>query len=244
MTCPAPCALGRASSGAHRLATGSTVAEVDAGSATASDDLRALVEDVVGRRPAARARLLEMAAASRAGRDGRLDTALDDLAARAAAGDEAAVEAVLEVVHRLGLARPAITSIILDHALVDDVAQSALVAVERRIGSYEGRSKFRTWLHTVARNEALMAVRRRQAEPVDEVPEAPGGTRFSSVVASRQTVKAVIDGLPEPYRETISLQLYEDLDYDAIAARLDVPVGTVRSRLAKARDLLRTALES
>jgi len=209
----------------------------------AGDDLGAVVEDVVAGRPGALARMLELAAASRAGRDGRLDTVLDDLATRAAAGNEAAVEAVLELVHRLGLARPAITGITFDQALVDDAAQAALVTVERRIGSYEGRSKFRSWLHVVARNEALMAVRRRHAEPMDEVPETPGGTRFSSVVATRQTVKAVIEALPEPYRETISLQLYEDLDYDAIAARLDIPVGTVRSRLAKARDLLRTALE-
>ena len=187
--------------------------------------------------------MLELAAASQAGRDGRLDTVLDDLATRAAAGNEPAVEALLELVHRLALARPAITGITFDQALVDDAAQAALVTVEHRIGSYEGRSKFRSWLHVVARNEALMAVRRRHAEPMDEVPEAPGGTRFSSVVATRQTVKAVIEALPEPYRETISLQLYEDLDYDAIATRLDIPVGTVRSRLAKARDLLRAALE-
>lgn len=219
---------------------------MDAGAGTddvPADDIPAVVADVVAGRPGARARMLEVAAASRAGRDGRLDTILDDLARRAAAGDDAATEAVLELVHRLGLARPAITAVIMDSSLVDDAAQSALVTVERRIGSYEGRSKFRTWLHAVARNEALMAIRRRHAEPVDDVPEPAGGARFSSVVASRQTVKAVIDGLPEPYRETLSLQLYDDLDYDAIAARLEVPVGTVRSRLAKARELMRTALE-
>jgi RNA polymerase sigma-70 factor, ECF subfamily len=215
---------------------------VDAGPAT--DDLGPVVADVVAGRPAARARLLELAAASRAAKDGRLDTALDDLATRAAAGHDGATEAVLELVHRLGLARPAITSIVLDRDLVDDAAQATLVTVERRIGSYEGRSKFRTWLHAVARNEALMAVRRRHAEPVDEVPEPGGGTRFSSVVAGRQTVKAVVEGLPEPYRQTLVLQLYEDLDYDAIAERLDIPVGTVRSRLAKARDLMRAALQS
>jgi RNA polymerase sigma-70 factor (ECF subfamily) len=149
---------------------------------------------------------------------------------------------LLELVHRLGLARGAITSIIFDTALVDDVAQMALIAVEQRIGSYEGRAKFRTWLHTVARNEALMMLRRRQAEPVEHLPES--SARFSSVVVGRLAIEDVVNGLPEPYRETLRLQVFANLDYDAIAQRLDVPVGTVRSRLAKARELLRNALTS
>lgn len=183
-----------------------------------------------------------MAAVARTTRARSLDVVLDDLARRAAGGDESALELVLELVHRLGLARPAITSIVFDAALVDDVAQAALVTTERRIDSYEGRSKFRTWLYTVARNEALMALRRRQAEPVEEPPGA--SARFSSVVAGRLTIEALVDSLGEPYRETLRLQLYDNLDYDAMADRLGVPVGTVRSRLAKARDLLRVALSA
>lgn len=200
-----------------------------------------LVSDAVEGRGSARAQVLEVAALSRARRDGNLDVLLDDLAAKAAAGDDAALELVLELVHRLGLARPAVTSLIFDSSVVDEVAQATLVTVERRIGSYEGRAKFRTWLHAVARNEALMSLRRRHAEPVEDLPDA--GTRFSSVVARRQTIRALVDALPDPYRETLVLQLYEDLDYEAISARLDVPVGTVRSRLAKARELLRSALD-
>jgi RNA polymerase sigma-70 factor (ECF subfamily) len=58
----------------------------------------------------------------------------------------------------------------------------------------------------------------------------------------RLAIENVVNALAEPYRETLRLQLFDNLDYDAIAARLDVPVGTVRSRLAKARELLRDAL--
>lgn len=204
--------------------------------------LAQLVTEATSGSGSARAQLLEAAAISRASRSAELDLLLDDLAVRAGQGNDIALELCLELVHRLRLARPAITALIMDNALVDDVAQAALMTVERRIGSYERRAKFRTWLYAVARNEALMALRRRHAEPVDEeaMPDAP--TRFSSMVASRQTIKAIIDALPHPYRETLTLQVYEDLDYDAIAARLDVPVGTIRSRLAKARELLRSAL--
>jgi RNA polymerase sigma-70 factor (ECF subfamily) len=199
---------------------------------------------------AARAELIETATRARASRSPALDGILDELARRAGARDDgarddgagrdAALELLLELVHRLGLARPAIAAVILDHALVDDVAQTTLMTVERTVSSYEGRARFRTWLHTVARNEALMAIRRRQADPMEDLPAATA--RFSSVLATRLSIEALVDGLPEPYRETLRLQLFGDLDYDAIAERLAVPVGTVRSRLSKARELLRNAL--
>jgi RNA polymerase sigma-70 factor (ECF subfamily) len=51
-------------------------------------------------------------------------------------------------------------------------------------------------------------------------------------------MEALVDSLDEPYRETMRLQVFENLDYETIAARLGIPIGTVRSRLAKARDLL------
>ena len=199
-----------------------------------------LVVDALAGGTGARAQLLEQAAVARATKSADLDLILDDLATRAAAGSDLATELVLELVHRLGLARAVIASIIFDTGLVDDVAQMTLITIERRIGSYEGRAKFRTWMHTVARNEALMALRQRRAEPVEEVPIS--SARFSSVVVGRLAIEDVVNGLPEPYRETLRLQLFDNLDYDAIAARLDVPVGTVRSRLAKARELLRDAL--
>ncbi|MEX2587404.1 MAG: sigma-70 family RNA polymerase sigma factor [Actinomycetota bacterium] len=189
---------------------------------------------------AGRAYLFQQAAIARAERDELLDQVLDEMAGRAAAGDDTALEALLELVHRLGLHRPAITALILDAAAVDDVAQLTLVAVERHIRSFQGRSKFRTWLHSVARNEALMTLRRRSDEPVEVLPEALG--RFSSVVVGRIRIEAAVDSLPEPYASTLRLQLFDSLDYEAIARRLDVPVGTVRSRLAKAKELFREVL--
>ena len=190
----------------------------------------------------ARFRLFEMATAWRTSKDPALDLVLDDLAARAANGNDTAVELLLELIHRLQLTRSAILPIVPDATAAEDVAQAALMAVERKIGSYEGRAKFRTWLFTVARNEALMAVRPRKsdAEPVAEPPAA--AARFSSIVAYRVTMETLVASLPEPYRETMRLQVFENLDYDGIAERLGVPIGTVRSRLAKARDLLWAAM--
>jgi RNA polymerase sigma factor (sigma-70 family) len=204
-------------------------------------DVTALVGAAVDGGPS-RFRLFEVATAWRTSKDPALDLVLDDVAARAANGDDAALELLLELVHRLQLTRSAILPIVHDPAAEDVAAQAALVAVERKIGSYEGRAKFRTWLFTVARNEALMAIRPRKsdAEPVAEPPAA--SARFSSIVAYRVTMETLIAGLPEPYQETMRLQVFENLGYDGIAARLQVPIGTVRSRLAKARDLLWTAM--
>lgn len=201
------------------------------------DDL--IERALVGRRGAGE--LLGAALEWRTSDESLFNQLMTALARSAAAGSGTATELLLESVHRFGLARPAIASVIRDTDQIDDVAQATLLTLERNIAKYEGRAAFRTWLYTVARNEALMAVRKRVPDPTDQAPDAGGG-RFSSVVATRETIEQVLEALPEPYGETLSLQVYEQLDYQQIADRLDVPVGTIRSRLAKARELVATRL--
>ena len=162
---------------------------------------------------------------------------VDRLAREAASGSPPAAEALLTLVHQFGLARPGVSTVFGPGPDADDAMAAALSAVERRIDRYEGRSAFRTWLYTVARNEALMLLRRKKptAELTDDVQ--PMG-HMSSIIVTRRSIERAIDELPEPYRETMVLRQFDELDYEEIAARLDVPVGTVRSRLAKARELL------
>jgi RNA polymerase sigma-70 factor (ECF subfamily) len=192
----------------------------------------------------ARADLLLRAATS----TDELDPILDAVAAVAADGNELALEVLLELVSRLELARPPIARLITESATIDDVAQATLSAVERNIVGFEGRARFRTWLWTVARNAALMHLRRRTEEQFPETdgaydPAPPLGTRrMSSVIASRQTINGLIAALPDHYRAVIEMQVYEQLDYAEMAARLNVPIGTVRSRLAKAREILAEGL--
>ena len=217
-------------------------------SAAGDPAVERLIVSAVAGASTARRELLETALLQRGA---GLDPLLDALAVHAAAGEEVAVELLLEVVHRLGLARPAIAKLLPDPSAVDDAAQATLMTVERRISSFAGRSKFRTWLYAVARNETLMMLRRRRptpSDPTDPTSEIghvaqEGGGRFSSIIVSRQTIHQLIEDLPEPYRETLKLQVYTTLEYDQIAAKLGVPVGTVRSRLAKARELLRPHIE-
>mgnify|MGYP001823098773 FL=1 len=167
----------------------------------------------------------------------------DELARDAAGGSEAAAEALLTQVHQNGLARPGVASVFAPGADADDAMAAALSAVERRIDRYEGRSAFRTWLYTVARNEALMVLRR--TKPTAELTDRPQPMgQMSSIIVNRRSIEQAIGRLPEPYGSTMRLRQFDELDYEEIAARLDVPVGTVRSRLAKARELLAEDLGS
>jgi len=170
----------------------------------------------------------------------RLAAASDhDLALAAAAGDRRALEVLLErhvdyvhAVCRRVLGHP-------EDAL--DAAQEAMIAVARRIGSFDGRAQFTTWLYRVATNAALDEARRRKRRPAptdDEAlatPSTPGPER---VVAARLDVDAALARLPEDFRTAVVLRDLLDLDYAEIAEVLDIPIGTVRSRISRGRRLL------
>jgi RNA polymerase sigma-70 factor (ECF subfamily) len=167
---------------------------------------------------------------------------LDQIALAAAGGMVSARSALIAIVDEHRLARSAITKLLIDPADIDDAQQLTLIAVAERVGGYEGRGPFLGWLHRVARNEALMLLRRKQRrnEPSGEEPPEQWGfvARLSSFVADADAVDRLLAGLSADHREALRLREIEGLDYEEIAARLGVPVGTVRSRLARARDQL------
>ena len=114
---------------------------------------------------------------------------------------------------------------------------------------YDGRSLFTTWLYRVATNAALDELRRRKRRPVpaelteDRPPAAgvgsaapaPAPASVESVVAARLDVDAALAGLSPEFRAAVVLRDLCDLDYSEIADVLDVPIGTVRSRIARGR---------
>ena len=126
-----------------------------------------------------------------------------------------------------------------------DATQEALIAVTRGLQRYDGRALFTTWLYRVATNAALDELRRRKRRPdpaewTDDRPGpagAGGGSPASveSVVAARLDVDAALAGLSPDFRAAVVLRDLCDLDYSEIAEVLDVPIGTVRSRIARGR---------
>jgi RNA polymerase sigma-70 factor (ECF subfamily) len=125
-----------------------------------------------------------------------------------------------------------------------DATQEAMIAVARGIGRFDGRSAFTTWLYRVATNAALDEGRRkaRRPRPVDVVHDSPTGVPATAspedVVGARVDVDAALRELPEEFRVAVVLRDLCDLDYAEIAEVLDVPPGTVRSRIARGRAAL------
>ncbi|MEM1063106.1 MAG: sigma-70 family RNA polymerase sigma factor [Planctomycetota bacterium] len=139
-----------------------------------------------------------------------------------------------------------------------DVTQETFLNAYRNAGSFRGEAAFRTWLLRIARHAGvsrLRATKRRgelgRSAPGGDVGDAadrantalPDPAVAADVADRRRVVRDAIDALPEDQRAVVLLREVEGLDYDAIAAALEVPVGTVRSRLHRAREALRLKLE-
>ena len=119
-----------------------------------------------------------------------------------------------------------------------DATQEALIALVRGLDRFDGRSAFGTWAYRVATNACLDELRRRSRRPVvglDRLPDpvAPGDPAAS--VAAAVDVDAALASLPPDFRAAVVLRDLCALDYREIGEVLNVPVGTVRSRIARGR---------
>jgi RNA polymerase sigma-70 factor (ECF subfamily) len=140
-----------------------------------------------------------------------------------------------------------------DPAEAEDVAQEAFVKAYRALGSFRGDSAFYTWLYRIAVNTARNSIASRQRRPLDY--EADLSESEQTAVASRMrhtdtpeanllseeirtTVNRAVEELPEDLRTAIILREVEGLSYEEIAAAMDCPVGTVRSRIFRAREAI------
>jgi len=132
-----------------------------------------------------------------------------------------------------------------DEAAAEDLVQDTWLAALTRA---PGTGRLRPWLRQVARNFARQhhrgkarRVAREATARAPEGPEAPD--EFAARLEAEQRLTRALAELAEPYRSTLMLRYYEDLEPAAIAARLDLPGGTVRWRLARALELLRERLD-
>lgn len=164
---------------------------------------------------------------------------LDPLAGSAAAGSPHALDIVVTVVDRHRLAEPAIRRIVLKAHDVEDVLQDVLIRLVRSISGFRGEARFTTWLHRLARNTAIDALRRRkESDPMETDAALLDATRLSSMIATRTSLQELINRLPDAYREPIVLRDVQQLPYEDIAALLDLNLNTTKSRIARGRALL------
>ncbi len=140
-----------------------------------------------------------------------------------------------------------------NHAEAEDIAQEAFLKAYRAIHSFRGDSAFYTWIYRIAINTAKNALVAAKRRPLDydldlqdpEQNERNGRLRDEATPESllltdeiRQTVDAAIGALPEDLRRAVVLREYEGLSYEEIAAVMGCPVGTVRSRIFRAREAI------
>jgi len=163
----------------------------------------------------------------------------DRLAAAAARGDRVALEELLE--RNAGLVHAVCRRVLSNPEDALDAAQEALIAIARRIDTFDGRSKFTTWCYRVATNAALDEARRgnRRPAPVENVAEPRAdGPALDETVADRTDIDAALANLSPEYRAAVALRDLVGLDYADIASILRIPPGTVRSRIARGRAAL------
>jgi len=174
------------------------------------------------------------------------------LVARAQGGDKRAFELLVEKYQRK-LAR-LLSRFIRDPAEVEDVTQEAFIKAYRALPAFRGDSAFYTWLYRIGINTAknyLMAMGRRaptsteieaeDAEGFEEGEQLRDINTPESVLLSKEiaeTVNATIESLPEELRRAIQMREIEGMSYEDIAQAMDCPIGTVRSRIFRAREAI------
>jgi RNA polymerase sigma-70 factor (ECF subfamily) len=174
------------------------------------------------------------------------------LVERAQRGDKRAFGLLVEKYERK-LAR-LVSRLVRDPGEVEDVTQETFVKAYRALPSFRGESAFYTWLYRIGVNTAknyLVAVGRRAPTSTEvEAQEAEaldGGELLrdintpESVLLSKEiagTVNSAIEALPEELRSAIQLRELEGMSYEEIAKLMDCPVGTVRSRIFRAREAI------
>jgi RNA polymerase sigma-70 factor (ECF subfamily) len=146
--------------------------------------------------------------------------------------------------------------LIRNHAEAEDLVQETCVRAIQAMGRLRQGSNMKGWLFTILRNVWLNQLRRWRNGPQVVEIEVDNGVANSVVDLSKDShdlyvskveaeqVRAAIQDLPVEFREIILLREYEDLSYQEIASIMDCPVGTVMSRLARARAKLRDLLSA
>lgn len=130
-----------------------------------------------------------------------------------------------------------------------DALQDALIALVRGLPRFDGRASFATWAYRVTTNACLDELRRRRRRPIADDAHATAPDRrddrpdVASAVTDRLSIDAALAALPAEFQAPVVLRDVLGLDYGEIAAVLEIPAGTVKSRIARGRAALARTLD-
>jgi RNA polymerase sigma-70 factor (ECF subfamily) len=136
--------------------------------------------------------------------------------------------------------------ILLNDSDADDATQNAMIAIVRGYETFDGRSAFSTWVYRIATNAALDELRRRRRRPLSlfsndgqqvDIADTHSDDRQLAFEASDYLAQGLAQ-IPEEFRVALVLRDVADLDYEEISHVLNIPIGTVRSRIARGRGRL------
>ena len=175
----------------------------------------------------------------------------EDLVLRVQRGDKSAFDfLVIKYQHKI---IQLVNRYVKDPSEAQDVAQESFIKAYRALGNFRGDSAFYTWLYRIAINTAknyLVSRSRRSsdyqvdiqdAEAIENAPQLQGMETPERLLLNQEiidTIKTAIDKLPEEMRTAIMLREFEGMSYEEIAVAMDCPVGTVRSRIFRAREAI------
>ncbi len=146
---------------------------------------------------------------------------------------------------------PIALRIVRDRSEAEDVVHDSFVAVSERANQYaQERGSVIAWLVTLVRNLSIDRTRRRDRRGVlarevvahEPPPVVPSPEQLTSDASEREKIRRALAKLPDAQRQTLEVAFFEGLSYPEIAAREDVPLGTIKSRAARALAALREAL--
>ncbi len=128
----------------------------------------------------------------------------------------------------------------------NEATQEALISIVRGIGSFRSSAKFSTWVYRIATNAALDEIRRRSRRPTDEYTENVATYKstpdLEESVIQNIDLDAALQNLPEDFRTIVILRDVVGSSYEDISDMLGIPSGTVKSRIARARQKLKEDL--
>lgn len=180
----------------------------------------------------------------------------DKLVARAVKGDQAAFRELMNKYQKPLYFH--VLKMVKDREQVEDLVQESFMKAFDNLGSYNTKYAFSTWLYRITTNHTIDYLRKKKLqtfsmnEPVKtkdgevhfQVKDEQAETDRNIIRKQRQNIiHDAIENLPEKYRAVIELRHLQELSYDEIAEQLDLPLGTVKAHIFRAREMLYKALK-
>jgi RNA polymerase sigma-70 factor (ECF subfamily) len=136
-------------------------------------------------------------------------------------------------------------SILRDRAAAEDATQETLVRVWKALPGFDGRAQLGTWIYAITRNTCLMELRKRKPTVSFDDPDSHEAQLAAASIATgpasdpeRDNLLRLVDALPANQQRAVRLFYLEDRSYEAVAEALDMPLGTVKNLLFRARKKL------